>query len=279
MDKDLLSIQEVRDLVRDSKKAQKIYSNFSQEEIDKLVYEVSMDVRKHNVRLAKLANEETGFGKWEDKVIKNRFASIDCYEYIKDMKTVGIISEDKKNKIWDVGVPMGVIAGLIPSTNPTSTTIYKVLLALKSGNGIILSPHPSAKNCIIETVKILKEAACKAGAPEGLIGVTTILTMDGTNALMKNEDIGLILATGGEAMVRAAYSSGRPAIGVGPGNGPAVIERTANIHLAVKKIFDSKTFDNGVICASEQSIITENIIKDQVVTEIIKQGGYFLNRD
>lgn len=279
MDKDLLSIQEVRDLVKLAKDAQKIYSEFSQEKIDRIVKEVSMEIRKHDVNLAKMANQETGFGIWEDKVIKNSLASTYFYEYIKDMKTVGILKKDEEKKVWEIGVPMGVVAGLIPSTNPTSTTIYKTMMALKSGNAIVLSPHPSAKNCIQETVKILKEAAYRAGAPEGLIGVTTILTMEGTSTLMKHEDIGVILATGGEAMVRAAYSSGRPAIGVGPGNGPAFIERTANIPLSVKRIFDSKTFDNGVICASEQSIITEHIIKEEVISEIKKQGGYFLTKE
>lgn len=276
MDKDLLSIQEVRNLVEKSRIAQQTYATFNQETIDRIVKEVSFEIRKYDEKLAKMANEETGFGKWEDKVIKNKFASTICYEYIKDMKTVGILKEDKEQKIIEVGVPVGVVAGIIPSTNPTSTAIYKILLALKSGNGIVLSPHPSAKNCIIEAVKIMQEASVKAGAPEGLIGVVTLCTMEGTSALMKNESIGVILATGGEAMVRAAYSSGRPAIGVGPGNGPAFIERSANIPLAVKRIFDSKTFDNGTICASEQSIIVEEVSKEQVMAEVRKQGGYFL---
>ncbi|MGL6064110.1 MAG: acetaldehyde dehydrogenase (acetylating) [Fusobacteriaceae bacterium] len=277
MDKDLLSIQEVRDLVLASKEAQKKYVNFTQKKIDEIIYEISMEIRKHSIKLAKMAYEETGFGKWEDKILKNDFASINCYEYIKNMKTVGILNHDEDLGIMEVGVPIGVVAGLIPSTNPTSTAIYKTLISLKSGNGIVLSPHPSAKNCIIETVEIMKAAAYRAGAPEGLIGVLTIPSMEGTSALMKHKDIGSILATGGEAMVRAAYSSGRPAIGVGPGNGPAFIERTADIEKAVKRIFDSKTFDNGVICASEQSIITEKIIKEEVMKEIKKQGGYFLS--
>ncbi|SJZ64506.1 acetaldehyde dehydrogenase [Cetobacterium ceti] len=277
MDKDLLSIQQVRDLVKKSKEAQKIYSEFSQEKIDKIVYEVSMEIRKYNEKLAKMAAEETGFGKWEDKVIKNKFASEGVYEYIKNMKTVGILKEE--NKVMEVGVPVGVIAGLIPSTNPTSTTIYKTLISLKSGNGIVVSPHPNAKKSIIETAKLLQEAATKAGAPEGLIGVIEIPSMEGTTALMKHKDIALILATGGEAMVKAAYSSGNPAIGVGPGNGPAFIERSADIKLAVKRILDSKTFDNGVICASEQSIIVEEIIKNDVVRELKNQGGYFLTRE
>ncbi len=277
MDKDLLSIQQVRDLIKKAKVAQKKYSQFSQEEVDKIVYEVSKEISGHNEKLAKMAHEETGFGNWRDKKIKNDFASTACYEYMKDLKTIGVLNDDKEQSILEVGVPMGIVAGLIPSTNPTSTAIYKILISLKSGNGIILSPHPSAKNSIIETVELMKASAYRAGAPEGLIGVITTPTLEGTSELMKSEDIGIILATGGEAMVRAAYSSGRPAIGVGPGNGPAFIERTANILLAVKRIIDSKTFDNGVICASEQSIIVEDIIKERVVEEIKKQGGYFLN--
>lgn len=182
-----------------------------------------------------------------------------------------------ENGVLEIGVPLGVIAGLIPSTNPTSTTIYKTLISLKAGNGIVISPHPNAKNCIIETANLLKEIAEKAGVPEGLIGVVKTITMDATEELMKHEDTALILATGGEAMVKAAYSSGNPAIGVGPGNGPVFIEKSANIKLAVKRILDSKTFDNGVICASEQSIIVEKVIKEKVKEELIAQGGYFLN--
>ena len=181
------------------------------------------------------------------------------------MKTIGELKNE--NGVLEIGVPLGVIAGLIPSTNPTSTTIYKTIISLKAGNGIVVSPHPNAKNCIIETANLLKEIAEKAGAPEGLIGVVKTITMDATEELMKHEDTALILATGGEAMVKAAYSSGNPAIGVGPGNGPAFIEKSANVKLAVKRILDSKTFDNGVICASEQSIIVEKVIKEQVKEE------------
>ncbi|MCS5422394.1 MULTISPECIES: acetaldehyde dehydrogenase (acetylating) [Psychrilyobacter] len=277
MDKDLLSIQQVRDLMTLSKGAQKKYAEFSQEKIDYIVKAVVKEMSSHNERLAKQAAEETGFGIWEDKVIKNKFASEYLYEYIKDMKTVGVIKETEN--ILEIGVPLGVVAGIIPSTNPTSTTIYKVLLALKSGNGIIVSPHPNAKNCIMETVRIMQNAAYKAGAPEGLIGVIEIPTLQGTQALMKHKDTAVILATGGEAMVKAAYSSGNPAIGVGPGNGPAFIEKSANIKLAVKRILDSKTFDNGVICASEQSIIVEEVKKIEVIEELKKQGAYFLTRE
>lgn len=274
MDRDLLSIQQVRDLLQKAKEAQEKYSRFTQEEVDKVVAAMSFEVRKHSERLAKLANEETGFGKWQDKIIKNKFAAEVVYDSIKDMKTIGILSE--KENLIEVAVPVGVVAGLIPSTNPTSTVIYKTLISLKAGNAIVISPHPNAKNCIIETVNILKKAAYEAGAPEGLIGVIELPTMEATAELMKHKNTALILATGGEAMVRAAYSSGTPAIGVGPGNGPAYIEKTADVRKAVKRIMDSKTFDNGVICASEQSIIVEPENKIAVMEEFKRQGGYFL---
>lgn len=277
MDRDLLSIQQVRDLIKAAKSAQKEFGKFSQEKIDSIVKAISMEVRKHSVNLAKMANEETGFGKWEDKVIKNKFASEFTYDYIKNMKTVGVLRETET--MIEVGVPMGIVAALIPSTNPTSTAIYKTLISLKAGNAVVVSPHPNAKNCTIEAVKIMQKAAYVAGAPEGLIGVIEIPSMEGTNELMKSNDTAIILATGGEAMVRAAYSSGRPAIGVGPGNGPAYIEKSANVKEAVRKIIESKTFDNGVICASEQSVIVEPSNREAVIEEFKRQGGYFLTKE
>lgn len=277
MDKDLLSRQEVRDLIKNAKMAQKEFSTFSQEKIDAIISKIVEGLKPFHEKLAKMAVEETGFGNWKDKVLKNKFASDYLYDYIKDMKTVGELSN--KNGVLEIGVPMGIIAALIPSTNPTSTAIYKTLICLKAGNAIIISPHPNAKNCIIETANILKELAEKAGAPKNLINVVTNVTMDATDELMKHKDTSLILATGGEAMVKAAYSSGTPAIGVGPGNGPAFIEKSANIPLAVKRILDSKTFDNGVICASEQSIIVEKESKEKVIDELKKQGAYFLNSE
>ncbi len=229
--------------------------------------------------LAKMAVEETGFGVWQDKVLKNLLGSTITWESIREMTAVGVLREDQRLGLMEVGVPMGVVAALIPSTNPTSTAMYKTLISLKAGNAIVISPHPGAKNCIIETVKIITEAAKRAGAPDGAVGCITITTMEATNALLTSRDVGVILATGGEAMVRAAYSSGNPAIGVGPGNGPAYIEKTADIPLAVKHIFDSKTFDNGTICASEQSIVTERCIQDKVEAEVKRQGGYFLSEE
>ncbi|MBQ7548580.1 MAG: acetaldehyde dehydrogenase (acetylating), partial [Clostridia bacterium] len=276
LDRDLESIQEVRNLVANAKAAQKELAEYSQEQIDRIIYEIARDCAAHAEPLAKMAVEETGFGVWEDKVLKNLLGSTITYDYCKDIKTVGIINEDREKGIIEIGVPMGVVAALIPSTNPTSTAMYKSIISIKAGNAIVISPHPNAKKCILETVNIIKEAARRAGAPENTVQVITLTTMEATNALLKHRDVGVILATGGEAMVRAAYSSGNPAIGVGPGNGPAYIEKTADIPLAVKRIFDSKTFDNGTICASEQSIVTESCIKDKVVAEVKRQGGYFL---
>ncbi|WP_418463581.1 acetaldehyde dehydrogenase (acetylating) [Frisingicoccus sp.] len=277
LDMDLQSIQEVRDLIRDAKKAQEVFATFDQQRVDAIVKAIAEACAANAERLAKMAVEETGFGVWQDKVLKNLLGSTITYESIKDMKTIGVIREDGAKGIMEVGVPMGVIAALIPSTNPTSTVMYKTLISLKAGNAIVISPHPGAKNCILETVNVIQEAARRAGAPEGLIGVIRLTTMEATDALLQDRNIGVILATGGEAMVHAAYSSGNPAIGVGPGNGPSFIERTANIPEAVRRIFDSKTFDNGTICASEQSIVTEKCIEAQVVEEVKRQGGYFMD--
>lgn len=276
-DKDLLSVQEVRDMVAKAKAAQAEYAAYDQERVDAIVCAVAKACAAQSERLAKMAVEETGFGIWQDKVLKNQLGSAMTYESIKDMKTVGILRDDKEKGIMEVGVPMGVVAALIPSTNPTSTVMYKSLICLKSGNAIIISPHPNAKNCIVETYKVVAQAAKEAGAPDGIVQCITLPTMDGTAALLKHRDIGMILATGGEAMVRAAYSSGNPALGVGPGNGPSYIEKSADIPLAIRRIFDSKTFDNGTICASEQSIVTEACIQDQVMDEAKRQGGYFLS--
>ena len=275
-DKDLLSIQEVRHLIQRAKVAQQKLALMSQEQIDTIVKVVAKACYDQRERLAKMAAEETGFGKWQDKVLKNALASKGILEEIKDMRTVGILSEDKENKVIEVGVPVGVVAGLIPSTNPTSTVMYKALIALKGGNSIVFSPHPHAAKCINETVDIIKKAAVSAGCPEGAVSVIQRVSIEATNELMKHKDTNLILATGGNAMVKAAYSSGTPAIGVGPGNGPAFIERTADVPKAVRQILDSKTFDNGVICASEQSIIVEEDMKEKVVAEFKKQGAYFV---
>jgi acetaldehyde dehydrogenase (acetylating) len=275
-DRDLISIQEARNLVVAAASSQEAYARLDQTAVDRAVQAVATACEAQAERLARLANEETGFGRWEDKVIKNLFASREVYQHIKDLKTVGIIKEDPVRRIFEVGVPVGLVTALIPSTNPTSTTIFKALIALKAGCAIIFSPHPSAKDCILETVAIIRDTLTKLGLPVDLVSSLTLPTKQATDTLMRHPKMNLILATGGNAMVHAAYSSGTPAIGVGPGNGPAYIEKSADISLAVKRIFDSKTFDNGTICASEQSIVTETCIRKEVMDEVGRQGGYFL---
>ncbi|MEM1485470.1 acetaldehyde dehydrogenase (acetylating) [Oscillospiraceae bacterium PP1C4] len=278
-DKDLLSVQEVRELVEKAKEAQRELSSKNQEEVDRIVKSIASAGVRNAHRLAKLAQEETGFGVVADKVIKNIFASRGVYERIKDMKTIGEISRDEEKQVSSYAVPMGVIAGLIPSTNPTSTALYKAEIAIKAGNAIVFSPHPNAQKAILETVKVIRQAVAEGGGNENLVGCITIPTIQATDVLMRHPDTSLILATGGAAMVRAAYSSGTPAIGVGPGNGPAYIERTADIAHAVKRILDSKTFDNGTICASEQSVITDTDMKEAVKAEMERQGAYFLSTE
>ena len=275
-DKDLLSVQEVRELVEKAKAAQEELSQKSQAEVDAIVKSIAYAGVRNAKRLAKLAHEETGFGIEADKVIKNIFGSRDVYEHIKDMKTIGELGYDEEKKVRTIAVPVGVIAGLIPSTNPTSTAFYKSEISIKAGNAIVFSPHPNARNCILEAVKVIRQAIAEAGGNENLVSCITIPTIQATDNLMKHPDVALILATGGSAMVRAAYSSGTPAIGVGPGNGPAYIEKTADLPLAVKRIMDSKTFDNGTICASEQSVVCDKDMEDAVRAEMEKQGAYFL---
>ena len=277
MDKDLQSIQETRELLRQAKQAQRTLAGMSQEQLDKITAAIAAAAGEHARRLADMAVEETGFGKKEDKELKNRFAATTLYEAIRDEKTHGILAENREKRTIDIGVPVGIVAGLVPSTNPTSTVIYKSMICMKAGNPIIFSPHPSAVNCILETVNVVRRAAEGAGAPAGSISCITTPTLEATNALMRHDDTRLILATGGGAMVKAAYSSGTPAIGVGPGNGPAYLEKTCDLPLAVKRIMDSKTFDNGTICASEQSIICDEDMVPAVRAEMEKQGAYFLN--
>ena len=279
VDKDLNSIQEVRDLLKKATEAQKTLAKMSQEQIDSICKAIAKAGYDNRALLAKMAVEETGFGIVEDKMIKNEFASKYVLDAMKDMRTVGILMDNKEAKYMEVAVPVGVIAGLIPSTNPTSTVIYKALISIKAGNSIVFSPHPAAKKCILKTVELIKAAAVDAGCPADAIGAITIPTLEGTNELMTHSLTKLILATGGSAMVKAAYSSGTPAIGVGPGNGPAYIERTADVKKAINDIIASKTFDNGTVCASEQSIIAEVSNKEKVINELKAQGAYFLNEE
>ena len=275
-DKDLLSVQEVRDLVEKAKAAQQELAQKSQAEVDAIVASIAKAGVRNAERLAQMANEDTGFGKVSDKVIKNIFGSQMVYEHIKDMKTIGILDRDEANKTYTIAAPVGVIAGLIPSTNPTSTAFYKSEISIKAGNAIVFSPHPSALRSISEAIKVIRQAIAEAGGNENLVSCISLPTMQATDNLMKHPDVALILATGGSAMVRAAYSSGTPAIGVGPGNGPAYIEKTADLPLAVKRIMDSKTFDYGTICASEQSVVCDDDMAEAVQKEMEKQGAYFL---
>lgn len=277
--KDLQSRQQVRDLVEAAAKAQEVLRKMDQASIDRIVEAMAKTADDHAEELAEMAVEETGFGNGPDKVRKNRFASRTLWAAIKDQKTVGILKKDKENKVWDVAVPVGVIAGIAPSTNPTSTVIYKAMIALKGGNAIVLSPHPGAKKCSCRAAELLAKAAEGAGCPKGAIGCISIPTMQAVDELMKHPKVKLILATGGSAMVRSAYSSGTPAIGVGAGNGPAYLHPSCDLQKSVADIIQSKTFDNGVICASEQSIILHRSNASAAEAELQKQGGFILSEE
>lgn len=268
--------KEVEVLIQEAKVAQEQYKTFTQEQVDKIVGAVATELTTAAEALAKLANEETGFGNVPDKTTKNLFASEVVYESIKDERTVGVLSKDEEG-IMEIGLPMGVIAGLIPMTNPTSTVTFKALISLKTRNAIVFSPHPAAVKSIVETVRRVEEAAVKAGAPKGLIQVIEQPSLDATERMMRHEDTALILATGGSQMVKAAYSSGNPAIGVGAGNGPALFEKTADVEVSMDRVFESKLFDYGMICTSEESIVTEAAIKEDVVKALTDRGAYFLN--
>ncbi len=259
------------------KEAQRKFADYSQEEVDRIFLAAASAANKARIPLAKQAVAETGMGIVEDKVIKNHYAAEYIYNAYKDVKTCGVLEEDKTFGIKKIAEPVGVIAAVIPTTNPTSTAIFKTLIALKTRNGIVISPHPRAKNCTIEAAKIVLEAAVKAGAPEGIIDWIDVPSLDMTNLVMKESD--LILATGGPGMVTAAYSSGKPAVGVGPGNTPAIFDESADILLAVNSVIHSKTFDNGMICASEQSVIVDKKIYKQVKDEFKKRNCYFLNKE
>ena len=266
--------QELTQRIKELREAQKKFAKFSQEQVDEIFRQAAMAANDNRIKLAKLAVAETGMGIVEDKVIKNHFAAEYIYNQYKDMKTCGVLEEDKTFGVTKVAEPIGVIAAIVPTTNPTSTAIFKTLIALKTRNAIIISPHPRAKNATIEAARIVLEAAVKAGAPEGIIGWIDEPSVELSQNVMRESDI--ILATGGPAMVKAAYSSGRPALGVGAGNTPAIIDETAHIKMAVNSILLSKTFDNGVICASEQSILVIDKVYDEVKNELAERGAYIL---
>ncbi len=270
-------VEKLEEAIACVREAQKIFATYTQEQVDKIFLAAASAANKERIALAKLAVEETGMGVVEDKVIKNHYASEYIYNAYRDTKTCGVVEEDKAYGIKKVAEPIGVIAAVIPTTNPTSTAIFKTLIALKTRNGIIISPHPRAKNATIAAAKIVLEAAVAAGAPEGIISWIDVPSLEMTNTVMKEADI--ILATGGPGMVKAAYSSGKPALGVGAGNTPAIIDETADILLAVNSIIHSKTFDNGMICASEQSVIVHKNVYDAVKEEFAVRGCYFLKDD
>jgi len=279
LDKDLQARQEARCLLQRAENAQKQLACFPQEKLDAIVETIAKAFHAAAPELADMAVRETGFGNVEDKITKNQFASRRVAEAVRGMRTVGVLNEDAREKLWQIGVPVGVIAAIIPSTNPTSTVCYKAIIALKAGNAIVFSPHPKALSCTLRASKIVEEAARQAGAPEGAVGCLSIPSMDGCRELMSGKQTRLILATGGPNMVRAAYSSGKPAIGVGAGNGPAYIHHSADIGHAMDCIARSKTFDNGTVCASEQSIIVERGQEQQVRQEGEKRGFYFMNTE
>ena len=277
-DRDLASIAEARALARRAKAAWLQLAEFTQEQIDAVVDAMAAAASSQAEALARLAVEETGYGVVEDKIQKNLFASEKVYRFIRPMKTVGVIARHADTRVIDIAEPFGVVAAVVPSTNPTSTAIYKILIAIKARCAVVLSPHPAAVKCITRVAETMNEAALHAGAPDGSINWMTTVTLEGTQELMKHRDVAVILATGGMGLVRSAYSAGKPAYGVGPGNAPAFIERTADLKKAVRDVVTGKTFDNGVLCSSENSVVVDEPIADEVRREFVALGGYFMNQ-
>lgn len=276
-DRDLASIHEARDLVRRAKAAAPALAELSQERIDAIVDAMAAAVAPESEALARLAYEETGFGVVADKVLKNRFSAETIYQFIRPMKTVGVVGRLEDRKVIEIAEPFGVVAAIVPSTNPTSTAIYKILIALKARCPIVLSPHPSAVRCITRVAEIMTEAARRAGCPDGAIACMRTVSIEGTQELMKARETAVILATGGMGLVRAAYSAGKPAYGVGPGNAPAYIERTADLEKAVRDIITGKTFDNGLLCSSENSVVVDAPVAGEVRRLFEANGGRFLD--
>jgi acetaldehyde dehydrogenase (acetylating) len=276
-DKDQKSIEQARELVERAYEAQKTLATFPQERVDDIVGAMARVALEDSYRLGEMAHLETGYGSAADKASKNRFSAEQIYNFIKPMRTVGVVRQT--DSVIEVASPRGVVAAIIPSTNPTSTAIFKILIAIKARDAVVLSPHPSATNCINETARVMREAGEAAGLPVGAIGCMTLATIEGTQELMKHKRTAVILATGGIGLVRAAYSSGKPAFGVGPGNVPAMIERSANVTKAVRDILTGKCFDNGTICSSEQAIVVERAIDSQVRERLVAEGAYFLNKE
>ena len=279
IDKDLAARQEARLLCRQAEKAQQILGTFPQEKLDAIVENIARKFSAAADELAWLAVQETGFGNADDKTTKNRFASEKVAAAVRNMKTVGLLREIPDQRLWEIGVPVGVIAAIVPSTNPTSTICYKAIIAIKSGNTLVFSPHPKAIECTLKAARIVAAAAEEAGAPPGTVSCLSMASMAGCQELMSADQVRLILATGGPGMVRSAYSSGKPAIGVGAGNGPAYIHHSADVKQALSCIARSKTFDYGTVCASEQSIIVEKSMEAAVRKEGAAQGYYFMSTE
>jgi acetaldehyde dehydrogenase (acetylating) len=276
-DRDLTSIHEARTLVRRAREAGNALAEFTQEQIDAIVDAMAQAATAQAQAFAQLAHEETGYGVVADKVQKNLFSSEKVHRFIKPMKTVGVVRRLEDRKVIEIAEPFGVVAAIVPSTNPTSTAIYKILISLKARCSIVISPHPAAVRCISRVAEVMYEAARKAGAPEGSIGWMTTVTLEGTQELMKARETAVILATGGMGLVRAAYSAGKPAYGVGPGNAPAFIERSADVAKAVRDVVTGKTFDNGVLCSSENSVVVDAPIVEEVKREFVANGAHFMN--
>ena len=277
-DRDLASIAEARALARRAKQAWLELAEFSQERIDAIVDAMAAAATPQAERFARLAVEETGYGVVADKVQKNLFSSQKVYNFIRPMKTVGVVARHEDRRVIEIAEPFGVVAAVVPSTNPTSTAIYKILISIKARCAVVLSPHPAAVKCISAVAEVLEEAARRAGAPIGAINWMSTVTLEGTQELMKHRDVAVILATGGMGLVRAAYSAGKPAYGVGPGNAPAYIEKTADVRKAARDIVTGKTFDNGVLCSSENSVVVDEAIADAARRELEAQGAYFMSK-
>lgn len=276
MDRDLASVQEARDLLARAAEAQRAFARTPQADVDRIVTAMAHAASAAAERLARQAVDETGLGRYEDKVVKNRFAADDVLRYILPLKTCGIVRELPEQRITEMAVPMGVVAALVPTTNPTSTAIYKSLISVKARNAIVMSPHPRAVRCTVEAAKVLHDAAVAAGAPADLVLAMGTPTLEGTSELMRNRRTAVILATGGYPMVRAAYSSGKPAYGVGPGNVPAIVERTADVPKAVRDIVNGKCFDEGVLCSAENSVICDTPVDAQVRAELKANGAHLV---
>src|SRR6187401_851342 len=276
-DRDLASIAEARSLARRAKAAAPVLAEFSQEQIDAIVDAMAAAVTPQAEALARLAHEETGYGVVADKVQKNLFASEKVYKFIRPMRTVGVIRRLEDRKVIEIAEPFGVVCAIVPTTNPTSTAIYKILISLKARCPIVISPHPSAVRCIARVAEIMGEAARRAGAPDGAISCMTTVTLEGTQELMKAREVSVILATGGMGLVRAAYSAGKPAYGVGPGNAPCYVESSADIAKAAWDILTGKCFDNGVLCSSPNSVVVDEAVAEETRRQFQSMGAYFMN--